>query len=80
MLMRDDRWSKSIAVGRLAFMDKVKSELGVRATHRDVVEADGSYLLREPAEAYGFGFAAESEALRTENTFFWNETVDEVAT
>ena len=47
--MRDDRWSESIAVGSLAFVDKVKSELGVRATHRDVVEVEGTYALREAA-------------------------------
>jgi hypothetical protein len=39
LLMRDDRWSESIAVGSLAFIDKMKSELGVRAAHRDVIEA-----------------------------------------
>jgi putative transposase len=76
LLMRDDRWSESIAVGSLAFIDKVKSELGVRAAHRDVIEADGSCVLREPAEAYAVKFA-ENEALRSQNTFFWNEIVDE---
>jgi len=40
----------------------VKSELGVKAMHRDVIEADGSYALRDPAEAYGPQFAAENEA------------------
>ena len=75
--VRDDRWSESIAVGSLAFIDKVKSELGVRAAHRDVIEADGSYVLREPAEAYALNFAGENEALRSQNTFFWNEIVDE---
>jgi hypothetical protein len=57
----------------LAFIDKVKSELGVRATHRDVVEADGTYALREAAEAYASNFTGESEALRSQNTFFRNE-------
>ena len=54
---------ESIAVGSLAFVDKVKSELGVRATHRDVVEVEGTYALREAAEAYGLSFAAENEKL-----------------
>jgi hypothetical protein len=30
LLMRDDRWSESIAVGSLAFIDQVKNELGFR--------------------------------------------------
>jgi hypothetical protein len=42
-----------------------------------VIEADGIYALRESAEGYGLKFAAEKAALRAENTFFWNETVDE---
>lgn len=60
VVTRDKPWSESIAVGSLAFVDKVKSELGLRATHRDVVEADGTYALRERAEAYGFGFTVEN--------------------
>jgi hypothetical protein len=35
-------WSESIAVGSLAFIDNVKSELGFRAAHRDVIDADGN--------------------------------------
>jgi hypothetical protein len=30
----------------------VKNELGFKAAHRDVVESDGSYVLRETTEAY----------------------------
>jgi hypothetical protein len=71
--MRDDGWSESMAVGSLAFIDEVKSELGLKAAHRDVVEYDGSYVLREPAEAYALKFAG----VRSQNTFFWNEIVDE---
>jgi REP element-mobilizing transposase RayT len=77
LLMRDDRWSESIAVGSLAFIDQVKNELGFKADHRDVIESDGSYVLREPAEAYALKFAGGNEALRSQNTFFWNEIVDE---
>jgi hypothetical protein len=64
----------------LAFIDKVKTELGFRAAHRDIVESDGTYALREPGEAYGSRFAGENEALRFQNTFFWNEIVDEATT
>jgi hypothetical protein len=65
---RDDRWSEAIAVGSLAFVEKVKNDLGVKTGHRDVIEADRSYALREFAEAYGLKFAAANEALRTQNT------------
>ena len=46
MAVRDDRRSEAIAVGSLAFVDKVKSELGVKAMHRDVAEVSGMYTLR----------------------------------
>jgi hypothetical protein len=67
-------------VGTLGFAEKVKNELGFKAAHRDVIEIDGSYTLREPAGAYGLRFAAENEALRLQNTFFWNESFDEATT
>ena len=54
--MRDDRWSESIAAGSLAFIDQVKNELGFKADHRDAIESDGSYVLRERAEAYALKF------------------------
>ena len=75
--VRDDRWSESIAVGRLAFIANVKNELGVKADHRDVIGSDGSYVLRESAEAYAFEFADGNKTRRSQNTFFWNEFVDE---
>ena len=46
--VRDDRWSESIAVGSLGFVETIKNDLGLKAAHRDVIEADGSYALREP--------------------------------
>ena len=77
---RDESWSESIAVGSLAFVENVKKQLGVKVSHRAVIEANGSYALRESAEAYGLNFAVENEALRSQNTFFWDEKVDEAST
>jgi hypothetical protein len=51
----------------------VKNELGFNAAHREAIERDGTYALREQREAYVANFAGESEALRVENTKFWNE-------
>ena len=62
--MRDDRWSEAIAVGSLAFIERVKNDLGVKAVHREVLQADGTYELRELAEAYGGKFTDKSEALK----------------
>jgi putative transposase len=70
---RDNRWSEAIAVGSLAFVESVKSELGSRAMHRAVEQKDGAYALRERGEAYNGEFGGESEPLRLGNTFSWNE-------
>ncbi len=75
LAVRDDRWSEAIAVGSLAFVENVKSQLGVKAAHRDLIEADGSYALREPPEAYAGKFTGEIEALSSENTHLWNESI-----
>jgi len=62
-----------IAVGSLSFVEKVKNELGFKAAHREAIEMDGTYALREQREAYGADFAGESEALSSENTRFWDQ-------
>ena len=72
----DDRWSEAIAVGSGTFVEKVKSELGVRATHREIVEVDRTYGLREPSEAYGSEFASENEALTLKNTIQWQKNAE----
>ena len=38
LLMRDDRWSESIAVGSVAFIDQVKNELGFRVEPVPIVQ------------------------------------------
>ena len=73
---RDDRWSEALAVGSLAFVERVKSDLGVKAAHREVLEADGTYALREPSEAYTRNLTGENKALSSENTLPWNESLE----
>jgi putative transposase len=78
--VRDARWSEAIAVGSLSFVENVRKQLGVKASHRDVIEANGSYALRESAEAYGFEIAPENEALRHQNAILWDESIDDART
>jgi len=80
LAFRDARWSEVIARGSLAFVGNVKDQLGIKATHRDVLPADGTYTLREASEPYVRKFTGESEVLSAENTFFWDETVANTAT
>jgi REP-associated tyrosine transposase len=71
----DERWSEAIAVGSLAFLEKLKGELGVKVLHREFEQFGGAYTLREPSERYAGALASESDTLRVENTLFWNEKV-----
>jgi hypothetical protein len=62
---------EAIAVGSLAFVEQVKSELGIKAMHREVEQAGGTYTLQESSEAYGHEFARENEVLTLKNTIPW---------
>ena len=64
--VRDDRWSEAIAVRSLAFVETVKNDLGVKARHRDVIEADRRYTLRESPEAYAGKFTGKKDVLSVE--------------
>ena len=66
-------WSEPIAVGNLNFVKQIRSELGFKAAHREVIEGAGTYALREQSEPYRSNFPGKNEALSAENTGFWNE-------
>jgi hypothetical protein len=72
-VVREGNWSEAIAVGNLNFVEKVKSELGSKAAHREVTQLEGTGVLREDGEAYGRNFSGENDALSLENTRFWNK-------
>ena len=42
--------------GSLAFVEKVKSEPGIKALHRELEQIDRTYALRESGEAYSGQF------------------------
>ena len=45
--LRGDGWSKAIAVGSLPFVEKVQSEIGINALHRQFEPLGEAYALRE---------------------------------
>ena len=71
---------EAIAVGSLAFVKKIKGELGSKAMHREVEQFEGTHVLREESEVYGFKSAGEKESLSPENTVFWNESFEDART
>jgi putative transposase len=80
LVARDDWWSESIAVGSMAFVDKVKIDLGNKARYREVAEMGGTHTLREARGAYALDSSTESEALTLNNTVLWQQNADVVET
>ena len=76
LAVRDAQWSEAVAVGSLAFVEKVKSELGIKALHRELEQVDGTYALRESGEAYRGQIDSKNEALTPENTLSWERTTE----
>ena len=74
---REARWSESIAVGSEEFVERTKEELGTRAKGREVREMDGQFELREPGGSYKGHFGHENDHIAVENTYFWNDYLDD---
>lgn len=51
-LQRQEKWTNSIAVGSKEFSEKIKKELGYKASGRAVIEDDNIWTLRENLNAY----------------------------
>jgi hypothetical protein len=47
------RWSKAIAIGNLNLVEKVKSKLGFKAAHREVIKGGRTYALRSKVNLAG---------------------------
>ena len=52
-MAREGQWSEAIAVGNLNFVEKVKSELGSKAAHREVIEGGGTLCAPGAAKLTG---------------------------
>jgi len=69
------QWSESIAVGSEQFSQCVKERLGLSATHREVVQAQDAYALREPVAAHKDDFGSEMVAQSRHNRVSWEVNV-----
>lgn len=70
--IRQEEWTRSIAVGSRSFIGNVKALLGFRAKGRDVIEGCEGYHLRERAAYYQALFEAENDDIGPENTYLWD--------
>ena len=69
---REEKWTKSIAVGSKEFVESVKTLLGALARGRKVTEAAEAYQLREPSALYGGHFGVKNEGIGPENRYYWD--------
>jgi len=65
---KENKWTKSIAVGSKTFIEKIKTELGFRARGRKIIGADDTFELREVITPFGNAANPDSE-----NTYLWNQ-------
>lgn len=79
-MARDDRWSKSIAVGTERFVEQIRGELGSAVGHRQITVENKTHFLREPSLPYNPLFDRNNEALRLENAYLWDTIFDSTNT
>lgn len=69
---REEKWSKSVAVGGEKFVTRIKELLGARATGRRVTNVKGASELREPVASYNGDFLPEMGILSSGNMHYWH--------
>jgi len=72
IIVRDDKWTRSVAVGRDRFIEDVKALMGFAGIGRRRIEAGDSYQLREHPNGYGDVFGVKKSDIGPENTYFWH--------
>ncbi|MGD8992635.1 MAG: transposase [Desulfobacterales bacterium] len=63
-LVRDNKWTSSIAVGDKSFVKQIKNHLGIRSIGRKIIEDDHGYQLRDKQVQYDEGI---------QNFYYWND-------
>ncbi len=68
---RKPMWTESVAVGREAFIERVKADLGLKVLHKEKIEGSEGFMLKEPHDDYlnhaSGRFYARKTALRANN-------------
>ena len=73
LFSRDGIGSESLAVGSRAFGVRFQAEWGIRAFHREILQDEDRYRLREASAHYSSRCGADRAALRTENEIFLDQ-------
>ena len=70
---RQSGWSEGIAIGSEAFVTNVKAQLGLRAKHREIVQAGDMSILKEDALSYTDYFRSGKVGLSNKYTVVLDE-------
>jgi len=70
--VRDRQWIRGVAVGEKQFVEKIKTELGSKASGRQICEVSGGFELRERVNFYMSDFDSKKENIGLENTYAWS--------
>ncbi len=66
---REEKWTKSIAVGSKEFVNRVQINLGGRANGRKIQGDEVGYQLREPSETYSALSEDEKDDMSSNNVY-----------
>ncbi|WDN89385.1 hypothetical protein BuS5_02353 [Desulfosarcina sp. BuS5] len=69
---RDDKWTKSIAVGSKGFVEEMRFLLGAMAKGRKCLKAEEGCQLRDPSSPYKAHFDIKNEDIGANNTYYWD--------
>ncbi|MDT8398341.1 MAG: transposase [Pseudomonadales bacterium] len=69
---RDRRWTDSIAVGSASYIEKVKTSLGIAASHKPTIEQDSRYFIKEDEGSYRGRFDGKKAHLRPKDGTIWH--------
>jgi putative transposase len=58
-LVREEKWTESLAVGEEKYVQNVKERMGISALHRNIKEFNGKYVLKEQKYPYSRNFSAK---------------------
>lgn len=68
---REKRWSESIAVGNLSFVEQIKTDLRAKGVGRKIISSGDGHELRESQLSYRGHFVGEMEELSDQNSLPW---------
>ncbi len=72
-LQRDSAWSGAVAVGSEIFIEKIKKQLKLRASHLNCLPIRDKFLLKEPETIYQVHLSPEKAQLRLDNCHYWDD-------